>query len=189
MPRFGEGGRAVSERKDRTFFFFSYEGLRLRLPNTGITSVPSLAARNNAPAAIQPLLNAFPRPNGPDLGNNLASFNSTFSNPSSLDATSLRIDHTVSPKLTLFGRYNHSPSESSIRGSGRSLSTIGNSNYETRTLTGGVVWLSGSASNDLRVNYSRNSGESVFFQDNFGGAVPLIRFSDLFIFSRVDCDR
>ena len=30
--------------KNRTFFFFSYEGLRLRLPQTGLTTVPDVAA-------------------------------------------------------------------------------------------------------------------------------------------------
>jgi hypothetical protein len=175
LPRFGEGGPSFINGKDRTFFFFSYEGLRLRLPNTAVTTVPSLAIRTSALPAIQPFLNAFPRPNGPDLGNNLASFNSTFSNPSSLDATSIRIDHAVSSKLTFFGRYNHSPSEANIRGAGFSLSTINNSSYKTQTLTGGVTWLLGAtASNDFRINYSRNVGELVFLEDNFGGAIPLL---------------
>jgi hypothetical protein len=34
--------------KDRTFFFFSYEGLRLRLPQTLLSTVPDLTARQNA---------------------------------------------------------------------------------------------------------------------------------------------
>src|SRR6266446_7697338 len=34
--------------KDKTFFFFSYEGLRLRLPQTVLSSVPDLSARQNA---------------------------------------------------------------------------------------------------------------------------------------------
>src|SRR5947208_9023548 len=70
------GGPTV---RDRTFFFFTYEGLRLRLPQTGITTVPDLAARQSAPAAIQPFLNAFPIPNGAALGNGQAPFNATFS--------------------------------------------------------------------------------------------------------------
>src|SRR6266542_2442951 len=45
LPRFGEGGPSFTSGKDRTFFFFSYEGLRLRLPNTTTTPVPTLAAR------------------------------------------------------------------------------------------------------------------------------------------------
>jgi len=35
---------------------------------------------------------------------------SGYSNPSSLDATSLRVDHAINSKLNLFGRYNYSPS-------------------------------------------------------------------------------
>src|SRR6266702_539462 len=50
--------------KDRTFFFFSYEGLRLRLPQVALTTVPDLLARQSAIPAVQPFLNAFPIPNG-----------------------------------------------------------------------------------------------------------------------------
>jgi hypothetical protein len=59
-------------RKDKLFFFGSYEGLRVRQPQVAFGPVPSLATRQNAPAALQPLLNAFPSPNGPDLGNGTA---------------------------------------------------------------------------------------------------------------------
>ena len=58
--------------KNKLFFFGSYEGLRVRQPQVADTYVPSLASRQNAPAAVQPLLNAFPLPNGPDLGNGTA---------------------------------------------------------------------------------------------------------------------
>src|SRR6266478_2708975 len=51
--------------KDRTFFFFSYEGLRLRLPQTLLSTVPDditvpggLNARQNALQVLQPYLNA-----------------------------------------------------------------------------------------------------------------------------------
>ena len=44
--------------KNRTFFFFSYEGMRLRLPRPFATSVPSLTARGAATGAIQQLLNS-----------------------------------------------------------------------------------------------------------------------------------
>ena len=36
-------------RKDRTFFFFSYEGLRLRQPSTQETAVPDVASRQPGP--------------------------------------------------------------------------------------------------------------------------------------------
>src|SRR5260370_22849109 len=78
--------------KDRTFFFFSYEGLRLRLPQTALTTVPDANARQNSIPALQPYLNAFPLPNGADQGNGIAPFNATYSNAATLDAYSLRID-------------------------------------------------------------------------------------------------
>jgi len=52
--------------QDKAFAFFSYEGLRLRLPQTLATGVPDLAARKNAVPAMQTYLNAFPVPNGFD---------------------------------------------------------------------------------------------------------------------------
>jgi hypothetical protein len=59
--------------RDRTFFFFSYEGLRLVTPQPAFSvSVPDSALRKNAPAAVQPFLNAFPLPNAGDDGLNEA---------------------------------------------------------------------------------------------------------------------
>jgi hypothetical protein len=107
--------------KDRTFFFFSYEGLRLRLPQTALTTVPDLNARQNALPARQPYLNAFPlpTPGAPDnVATGIAQFNASFSNKSTLDAYSIRIDHRLNHKLTLFGRYNYSPSNLVQRGQG-----------------------------------------------------------------------
>ena len=161
--------------KDRTFFFFSYEGLRLRLPQTGLTQVPDLSARQNASPALQPYLNAFPfDPNQPDLGSGIAEFNAAFSDPASLDAYSLRVDHKLSSKISLFGRYNYSPSDLEQRGAGDALSTVGVSNITTQTATVGAAWvISPTTANDLRFNYSRTNASSNFVQDSFGGAVPL----------------
>jgi hypothetical protein len=109
------GGRVV---KDKTFFFFSYEGLRLRLPQTALTTVPDLAARQNALPAVQPFLSAFPLPNPgkPDITPGVAPFDSSFSNPATLDAYSLRLDHALTKTVHLFGRYNYSPSKYTQRG-------------------------------------------------------------------------
>ena len=41
-------------RKDKTFFFFSYEGCVLRQPSTQETAVPDAASRQQAPAAMRP---------------------------------------------------------------------------------------------------------------------------------------
>jgi hypothetical protein len=161
--------------KDRTFFFFSYEGLRLQQPQTTLTQVPDLTARQTASVALQPFLNAFPLdPNQPDLGSGIAQFNATYSNPASLDAYNLRVDHTLSSKLNLFGRYDYSPSSTVIRGNGGALSTTSPTEITTQTLTVGTTWqFSSHGANDFRFNYSRVSASAHSDLDNFGGATPL----------------
>ena len=162
--------------KQKTFFFFSYEGLRLRLPQTELTTVPDTNARLSAAPALQPYFNAYPEPNGPELGQGIAEFNASFSNAATLDAYSLRLDHNIGGKLSLFGRYDNSPSQLLDRGSDGSaaLSVLFPSSINTRTGTLGSSWLISSvAVNDLRVNYSRTRAKSYYYMDDLGGAVPI----------------
>jgi hypothetical protein len=160
--------------KDRTFFFFSYEGLRLRLPQVGLTDVPDLAARQNALPAIQPYLNAFPfNPTQPNLGNGVAEFNASYSNAATLDAYSLRIDHKLG-NWEIFGRYNYSPSQIVQRGfAGSPLNDLSPIRITTQTGTlAAALVVSQSMTNDLRFNYSRTDATSSSHLDDFGGAVP-----------------
>jgi hypothetical protein len=160
--------------KDKTFFFFSYEGLRLRHPATQETAVPDSASRQQAPATMQPYLNAYSVPNGPELGQGLAQFNGSYSNPSSLDAYSIRIDHAINSKLSLFGRYNYSPSQSSVRGPFGVLSTTELLSPSVQTFTVGLTYaITPRLSNELRSNYSNDRVGLIYRVDNFGGAVPL----------------
>ncbi|PYS56451.1 MAG: TonB-dependent receptor, partial [Acidobacteria bacterium] len=91
LPRFGEGGPSVYNGKNKAFFFFSYEGLRLVAPQAAtVTFVPDAALRASAPAALQRVLNAFPlqSPNGiDDTANGVAQFIGSWSNPSSINST------------------------------------------------------------------------------------------------------
>ena len=126
--------------KNKTFFFFSYEGLRLRLPQTALTLCPRrefharhhILTANASPgvAAVLERLSAA-KPSSPEIlcdpklipsvrppDVRVAAFNASFSNPATLDAYSLRIDHKLSDKLNVFGRYNYSPSELTQRGVG-----------------------------------------------------------------------
>jgi len=172
--------------KNSTFFFFSYEGLRLRLPQTALTLVPDtnpldpFSRQFTEMPALLPYLNAFPQPNGPEVldqnGNHqgVAQFNASYSNPSTLDAYSLRVDHKFNDKLNLFGRYNYSPSQLTQRGSSSSLSTVSPTTITTETGTVGAVWtISPVVANDFRFNYSSTDASSSFALDSFGGAVPL----------------
>jgi hypothetical protein len=162
--------------KDKTFFFFSYEGLRLRQPVTQTTAVPDAASRQQASAAMQPFLNAYPVPNGAELGFGLAQFNASYSNPSSLDAYSVRIDHIINSKLSLFARYNYSPSDLDQRGApftSTALSTRDLDDSAVDTFTVGLTQLIKPAiSNEVRANYSNHRLGTKFDLDDFGGAVP-----------------
>jgi Carboxypeptidase regulatory-like domain/TonB dependent receptor len=162
--------------RDRTFFFFSYEGLRLRLPETTLSSVPDLNARQTAVASVQPFLNAYPLPNGPDnTMTGVAQFNSSYTNPATLDAYSLRVDHKLTKQLTVFGRYNYSPSELNDRAGSTlyALSDVEKFRINTQTATGAVIWaITPFAANDFRFNYSRTDASNLDNLDNFGGAVP-----------------
>lgn len=165
-------GPLGSERQGATFFFFSYEGLKLRLPQAGVREVPSIASRNAATSVSKAIMEAFPLPNGRETANGLAEFVGGWSDPSSSHAASLRLDHNFSSRLTVFGRYNYAPSERLARST--SLAHLVETRYKFQTLTGGATWaLSPRVTTDLRFNYSRNEGDNVFTPDGFAGGVPL----------------
>ena len=163
-------------KKDKLFFLGSYEELRVRQPLVASTYVPSLASRQNAPAVVQPLLNAFPLPNGPDLANGTAGFSASYSDPSTLNSSGIRIDYLPWRKVTIFGRYSDAPSNLDQRGGGplvTNYSDVRQIKYRTQALTVGTnqaitAWLM----NEFHFNYSRSRGMSSVTLDNFGGAVP-----------------
>ncbi|MBI1355145.1 MAG: TonB-dependent receptor plug domain-containing protein [Acidobacteria bacterium] len=163
--------------RNRTFFFASYEGLRLRQPQFALDAYPTLETRESAAPGVRPLLDAYPIPNGADLGDGSARFSTTYSNPSTLDATSFRIDHHLGSRATLFGRFNNAPSAQEYRG-GRPgygpapLSVVTTAFTDNRTLTlGSTQVLSPTVMNETRFNFSRSQAGQSAMADNFGGAV------------------
>jgi hypothetical protein len=164
--------------KDKTFFFFSYEGLRLRQPSTQESVVPDSPSRQQAPAAMQPYLNAFPVANGAEVGAGLAQFNASYSNPSSLDAYSIRVDQVVNSKTALFARCSYSPSSFSERGPlGPPYTVLSETepiSSSVQTLTLGLTELiKPEISNEVRANYSNQRIIESYALDSLGGAVPL----------------
>jgi hypothetical protein len=159
--------------KDKTFFFLSYEGARLRLPQTSVFDVPSASIRASAPTSLAPMLNAFPMPNGPVSADGFtAQFTGTYSNSATLDAGSIRIDHKFGDRISLFGRYNDAPSESINRVFG--LTTLQTTIANTKTMTVGTsMMVSNSLANSLRFNYSTQDASATDTLDSFAGAVPL----------------
>ena len=161
--------------KNRTFFFASYENLRLLSPTTVIATVPDMASRKAASAALRPFLNAFPVPNGASLGSGGAEYRAVLSNPSHSNSSSLRIDHILNARTTLFARASLSPSSSDRRGSDfTSPNMITSQSSHAQTGTAGMTQVfHGGAVNDLRLNYSQSSASGQSTMDSYGGAVPL----------------
>ena len=121
-------------RKDRTFFFADYEGIRQSLGVTSVVTVPSPAARSgllNYPGAtatpslfptdcaatgvtdqcqvtvdpqIPKVLNIFPLPNGPISGD-LGQYSVAEQQIVNENFFTVRVDHKFSDKDSLFGTY------------------------------------------------------------------------------------
>jgi hypothetical protein len=160
--------------KSKTFFFFSYEGLRLLQPQTSVITVPSQLARTSAVSAAGPYIDAFPEANGrADLSNPyVAQFTGSYDNRIAADATSIRIDHLLTSKWSLFGRYNFAPS--SLIGRTRALNETDTTKVNTTTLTIGVTgFLTPRITDSFRANYSVQRGGQTWTLDSFGGNTPL----------------
>src|SRR5215475_6116782 len=54
LPRFGQGGKPVWIGRDRSFFFFAYEGLKDAFQEPGFFTVPTLAMRGGDFTALLP---------------------------------------------------------------------------------------------------------------------------------------
>ncbi len=159
--------------RDRTFFFASYEGLRLERPVTSPPFVvPSMEAREQGSPAAQQILRAFPLPNGPTLPGdpNSATYVATYSVPSSLDAASLRLDHAFGPSLRVFARYSYGPSDISERAYFATPNVTSFREYSTEALTVGGTWAGTRFVNDLRIGLARARAGDRYEMDDFGGA-------------------
>lgn len=173
LPRLGKGGKPYWIGRDRTFFFFSYEGLRLRQPQFQLTEVPSVGARQNAPEATRRLLNVFPLPNGQNLGNDTAQLAVGYSVPAWLDAASIRIDHKFSDQLNVFGRYNYAVSGNKLRPFGRPFNqdTL---RLKDQTFTGAAIWsVNQYITNDFRANWTKSSALSTLDLVEVNGSHPV----------------
>jgi hypothetical protein len=161
-----------------TFFFLSYEGLRLLLPGFEQGEVPTAAFRAAAAPGVQPFLNAFPLPNANSPLNSdgiSALLSAGYSNPSSLDSGSVRIDHDLGAKLRIFGRFATTPSQTDFRDADPQSNLFqGSSNPWTLTL-GATTLITKTMTDELRFNYTKSSGNSVEAPDSFGGAMPFSR--------------
>jgi hypothetical protein len=159
--------------RDKSFFFYSYEGLRLSVPTPATTTqVPDSTLRQLTPTPLKALINAFPVPNGSEVTgvSGLAYFTGAYSLPSSLDTHSVRIDHNISKTMQLFGRFADSGSSSESR-SQSDLALLTNQKFISRVVTAGLTHsITPHSVNDLRYNYTWTATAVDNSVDSFGGA-------------------
>ncbi len=154
LPRFGEGGSALGYKgKNKTFFFFSYEGLRQRqgitLPTVTVPTDAQRAAVTDP--AILKLLPLIPQSaNGQTSGSATA--------PVNIDQWTIDVSHNFSSKDRLHGYYafqrdqrgeptlqgNNIPGFGDTRQSHRQIFTLN----ETRIFSSNVV-------NEVRFGFNR----------------------------------
>ncbi|HVB87022.1 MAG TPA: TonB-dependent receptor [Candidatus Dormibacteraeota bacterium] len=173
--------------KNKLFFFFSYEGLRLSAPTPSVKLVPTQAARTLAAAAndngvtgyMAQFLNAFPLPDGnpstscTSFATCLASYTSSFPGKSSLNNTSFRLDYAINNRMSVFGRYSHAPSDLSFT---NSVTTTAFTDGTDAFTAGLIDTINDSMANDARFNVTNTSvilGVTPFnYQGGLGTVFP-----------------
>jgi hypothetical protein len=169
MNDFG-GSLGGPVKRDRTFLFISYEGMRLQAPFTWLAAVPDAPARLSAPDWVRPLLNLFPLPNGRELGSGLAEWTGQTNRPSRFDAANIRIDHALTSRITLFSRYSQTPSWSDFGGEQVNRIAIGSGG-----LTFGVdMRLRSNVAVDVRLNASQASLRSSWGSMDSCNLLPVV---------------
>ena len=159
--------------RDKTFFFLSYEGFRLDVPQTTILFVPSTALRTSPStvSAALPYLNAYPVPGlnaltSPDGSS--SQYTQTASGHFPSNAVSLRLDHSFGTKAQIFGRYNYAPSSAEPGGFNPQPAKV-----DTQTATLGFTYeFNQRSANSARLNYSTQHASQTSKLTTLGGATP-----------------
>src|SRR5690348_8928049 len=106
--------------RDKTFYFAEYQGFRQVLGTTQVIPVPTAAERQGidtttfpgdtlqvpVSAAIAPLLARYPLPNDPGGPFGDRTYATSSKVVTNTDQFSVRVDHRISDKATIFGRFS-----------------------------------------------------------------------------------
>ncbi len=167
-------------RKDKDFFFVSYEGLRQRVGQALIGFVPSAAFKSAAaitsPALI-PLLNAYPAGTSSTSNLNVDRRDGYGTQSTNEDFGMFRYDHRFSDRLSLFVRYNLDVGISDVP-NGVLLDRVSTINDAHNAVIGLTSVLSPQTINEARVGFNRsNYGTQNESVSSIGLVVP--QFSTL----------
>ena len=106
-------------KKDKTFFFVEYAGFRQRLGEPTIMSVPTAQERQGIVSVgsyqyqvplntvAQEVMGKYPLPNQPDGIYGANTLNVLFKQPTDTDQFSVRLDHRISDKDSVFARVSY----------------------------------------------------------------------------------
>ena len=163
-------------KKNKTFFFGSYEGLRDRLGVTEISPVPNAAARQGIlpsgnvtiASGVKPWLDLYPLPNGRDFGNGIGEHIFGSSRSTDEDYFLVRVDHTLSSNHSAFFRYNFDDAERSLPSDLPIENTVTASRNQYSTLEVDSI-LSAATLNAFRFSYNRSTAKE---GEVFSGGFP-----------------
>jgi hypothetical protein len=162
----------------RVFAYTSWERQRLDRAITTTIRVPSRSVRQAAPVTLQPILSAFPMPNGPEIGGDLAEYSGRVPAGSDLWTLSLRSDVNLSDRHHLFVRAGAGDSSGdALLGAPQkqqpSLAFTNRESTTVRTVTTALTSAWAGFANDLRFSRTRHRGDLVASQASFGSSSPL----------------
>jgi Carboxypeptidase regulatory-like domain/TonB dependent receptor/TonB-dependent Receptor Plug Domain len=155
-------------RKDRTFVFGNYEGVRRALGVTNVDTVPSQDARNGiihnsdgstttvaVDPMVKPFLDFWPLPNGPLLGTgNTGILTIATTSIASENFATARIDHNFSEKDSIFGSWQYDSAHLALPDALNNISLINNTGRDFVMIQENHVF-SPELVNSVRAGYSR----------------------------------
>ncbi len=165
-------GGPISAR--RLFYFGTWEQQNIDRPIRTTIEVPSLAARSAAAGDLRSLLDAYPMPNGGDVGNGLADMTGWFPARSELSVFNVRLDaqagrHHIFSRVNIGNSHGDALDQLQIP----ATSYASTEATATRTATVGVMSATPKFAHDLRMNVSTHRGSLVDGPAAFGSAQAL----------------
>lgn len=161
-------------RRNRTFFFLAYEDMRFQQSAVWRTPVPDADVLTRTPGWAYPLLGLFPQGNGRTLSADSLEWIGRSTRPAGMANMSLRLDHSLTSKLSLFARYGRSPSRSEF-----GASQLNNFAAKFSSFTVGLnARLGPRLVNDLRANFVHASADSAWTQER-AAELPQCYFADV----------
>jgi hypothetical protein len=152
----GALGGAV--RRNRSFFFLSYQRVAMLQPFVWLQGTPSYEARLAAADWAQPLVELFPLPTTVLGSGALAEVVARSNRPAGLHTGGVRFDQSLGRRASLFLRYNDSPSRNEFGGL-----AVNRLDLRSQALTVGLnARPAPNTTLDLRINESQATADSLW---------------------------